>query len=338
MDEDIGGAVAVGQGGRIGQEGDAAHIETAEARGGNAGTDAEEHRRRSSPRDGSQGADGGVHAFGVFVDIVTGGGGEHDDRGGTVKLEAVSGGVAVGGAEDREVDAVGDHPVLEGAERRRPGAVQEPRGRCGHVQPAAGEEVGFTPPVLGRRIAVDTGVALQIRALAAAVAPAFALAGVGAVAGQQPGVAQVQDEGDTLTQGRQLAEVEVAAMEVVAVDDIRWDGTEVEEPRRAREVEVLEAPRPVRAPGGIGKAVQAAGESRQPWVPVSAAAQPCGQGLQQSSRPGRQWRPRQLEDVGVGGGLLPDRQPGRVPTLAVGGEEGTRGALGAAATVGCAHL
>src|SRR3546814_5673683 len=87
-------------------------------------------------------------------------------------------------------------------------------------------------PLGGRSIPPDRWIDIQVRALTAAAAPSFAAEGVGAVTSVSPLIMQCQDNGQELAEPGELAQIEVATMQIVAVQNVGALRRAVEQPAR----------------------------------------------------------------------------------------------------------
>ena len=107
------------------------------------------------------------------------------------------------------------------------------------MEPAAGVDVGLGSQVRPRPVAPDGRVHVQVGAGAAPGPPPVAMERIGAVARERPLVVEGHDDRQQVAHRRELAQVEVAAVEVVQVDEVRRLGREARDPPRPREVEHL---------------------------------------------------------------------------------------------------
>src|SRR3546814_18452370 len=90
-------------------------------------------------------------------------------------------------------------------------------------------------PVGGRSIPPDRWIDIQVRALTAAAAPSFAAEGVGAVTRVSPLIMQCQDNGQELAEPGELAQIAVATIPIVAVQNdggLRLEGEPPARPNR----------------------------------------------------------------------------------------------------------
>src|SRR3546814_17407573 len=87
-------------------------------------------------------------------------------------------------------------------------------------------------PLGGRSIPPDRWIDIQVRALTAAAAPSFAAEGVGAVTGVSPLIMQCQDNGQELADPGELAQREVAPMQILAVQTVGATRRAAERPAR----------------------------------------------------------------------------------------------------------
>jgi hypothetical protein len=88
------------------------------------------------------------------------------------------------------------------------------------MEAGCGIDIAFAFPIKGGGVAGDGGVDGQVWTLAATRDPAIAIKAMGAVAGEQPHVMEREEEMMGLTQGCDLAEIEIMAVEVVEVEDL----------------------------------------------------------------------------------------------------------------------
>ena len=76
----------------------------------------------------------------------------------------------------------------------------------------------------GGAVAPNGGIDVEIRARPAAGPPALAVEGMGAVAAEEPAVMEREHHRERPAEVRERAEVEIAPMKVVALDDVRGNG------------------------------------------------------------------------------------------------------------------
>jgi len=88
------------------------------------------------------------------------------------------------------------------------------------VQPTPLEDIGLELPVISSCIALDRRVDAQIRASSATDFPSLAVEGMGTVTTEKPCIMEGDNCRNLVAEEWEGTEIEVAAMEVVAVKDI----------------------------------------------------------------------------------------------------------------------
>ncbi len=163
--------------------------------------------------------------------------------------------VAVSGREQLEVDTVRDH--AGGDDRRRKHrplrALEQPGGGANDMQPRAFVQLRLALPVARRPVHAQRGIAVEMGTRAAAGEPALRVEGVRAMARIEPLVVHCHDGRLPPGELRQHAQVEVAAVEVVEVEDVRRARGQADHAVRRRKAEVLAAAGGVEQHSGIAE-------------------------------------------------------------------------------------
>ena len=169
----------------------------------------------------------------------------------------------------------------------------------------------------------------EVRTLAASGLPSIAPERMRAVPREQPHVVQRQQRGHALAHRRERAQVEVAAVQVVPLHDVRDGAEPVDEARGAGKVEVLDAAQLAGQRAGVrGQAKRSAGGAE------AAIREPPGEPPQRRLQRGVAAEPkrqpvivRQHDDVRIAALLAPHDVPhpmpsGRVPAHEPAGDGG----------------
>src|ERR1051326_3025165 len=241
VEVDVGGAVEVGELGAVARERREAELDAADLLARRLFADGEDDdgaRPGARAEALDRAAQRGVVLPDILADAV-----RRDEQNERVRLDAERRprGGAIAGEERARIDAVRDHAAVDraGGDDRLHDAVHHPLRRRRHVQPARREDGALALPVERRGVALHGGKKREVGTVAAAAFPALASEREGAVAAHQPAVADVEDRRDAAAQLRQKTEVEVAAVQVVEVDDVRPLRRQVEQAPGAGEVDVL---------------------------------------------------------------------------------------------------
>jgi hypothetical protein len=200
------------------------------------------------------------------------------------------------------------------------------------MQPASRVNRTFAAPIGCGSIAVDRGIDGEVRAESTSRPPTLAVERMSAVSAQQPRVVQREHNGQLPGDPGQHSQVEVAAVQIVRVNDVGPGPRQLEEARCARVAELFQSAQVIQPPDRVGQGAGEASELLMPW-------------LQTRRHPREQPVPRTAglavrddDDVGVVAALPADRQPRIVTTSAVPREEVPGDSFGTAADVSRADL
>ena len=151
--------------------------------------------------------------------------------------------IPVCGMEDFQVHAVRDNLRCHNSwlQHRLINFIHQPSAGGDDIQPALPVDLRFAVPVVGRRIPPDSRVYREVRTVAAPGLPALTVEGVGAVTAEEPGVVEGEHGRNLVAEGGEGTEIEVATMEVVAVEDVGMFRCRVQEAPGSRVIEVLMA-------------------------------------------------------------------------------------------------